>query len=194
MSFCDPKVSRRSSRSWNASPRLAPYSRTATTHEWSTPATLAPASRAATNRAPVFWAYISVSCASLPRPCCICRSRNWPAMIPLLPTDSDNKRVRSSRVCAVRCSESAMTPKAWLRSAVAARMAVSSPKTRWFAGSPRRRNASSMHGRSSRIREAVWTISIAHAGSRAAVIDAPRSVATWIVNSGRIRLPPASRL
>ena len=79
-------------------------------------------------------------------------------------------------------------------SAKAASTAVASPWATWHVGRPRRVFASSMQGRSSRMRLAVWTISIAQpAGSTAS--GSPLSTsATSSDRMGRSRLPGANRL
>ena len=63
----------------------------------------------------------------------------------------------------------------------------------WHAATPRLVVASSIAGRSSTIREAVWIISIAQAGASAASVGPPRASAVNSVIIGRMRLPGVSR-
>ena len=60
----------------------------------------------------------------------------------------------------------ARSSNARMRSALAARIAVDSEVSRWSVLRPRRRSASSMHGRSSRTSEQAWMSSTAPARSR----------------------------
>ena len=72
--------------------------------------------------------------------------------------------------------------------------ANASPCAMWQVGLPLLRQSSSMHGRSSWIREYVWTISMETAKSSTTERSRWSISATIYISTGRIRLPPARRL
>ena len=72
------------------------------------------------------------------------------------------------------------------------RMARSSPNWRCNVGAPRRRTASSIDGRSSRISEEAWIISIAAAASISFSALQPAASPAAMVSTPRTRLPDDS--
>ena len=68
----------------------------------------------------------------------------------------------------------ASVAKAMLSRPNAARMAMASPCCRWFAAFPRRNGASSIDGRSSRMRDEAWTSSITAATGTARAASPPQ--------------------
>ncbi|UHD47087.1 hypothetical protein LUX29_07850 [Aureimonas altamirensis] len=140
--------------------------------------------------APVFKAFTASGSAPL-TPDALRRSRNWPATRPRVPTAPDRIFVNSLRVTASVPRKVETVENAPDSSAIAASMAASSPKARCVVGWPRRICASSMQGRSSRISDAVCTISAAQPASIAGASGPPRSSQTSAVSKGRKRLPPA---
>ena len=126
----------------------------------------------------------------------ISRSTDWPAIIPSVPIARASSRAIPPRAAASGppSQPSARISKARFISAKAARTAVASPWATWQVGRPRRVCASSIDGRSSRMRLAVWTISIAQpAGSTASGLPFSTS-ATSSDRMGRSRLAGAKRL
>jgi len=72
-------------------------------------------------------------------------------------------------------------------------MAMSSPKTTWLVGMPRRSESSSMAGRSSCTRDMVWIISMATAVAMAISSVPPNISHAAMHMMGRMRFPPAMR-
>ena len=126
----------------------------------------------------------------------ISRSLACPAIMPSMPM----ARARS-RASPERTTASGPPGQPWPRISKArfwrpkaARIAVASPWATWQVGRPRRVCASSIEGRSSRMRLAVCTISMAQAAG-STLSGSPRRIsATSRARMGRSRLPGAKRL
>ena len=73
----------------------------------------------------------------------------------------------------------------------AARIAIASPNSKWFAARPRRSDALSMAGKSSRMSDDVCTSSTAPAAASACVDGPPHSSAESSVSTGRTRFDGA---
>ena len=107
--------------------------------------------------APVLWLWMNSRVGKSIGVSVMARSVAWPAIIPSRPIDFASSRAMPARAAASGAPSQpwARISKARFRSANAARIAVDSPWATWQVGRPRRLAASSMHGRSSRIRLAV---------------------------------------
>ncbi|GMP32526.1 hypothetical protein CsSME_00006236 [Camellia sinensis var. sinensis] len=117
-----------------------------------------------------------------------------PATSPSDPTAEPNSAMaRTTRSGETPMVFAATCSNARERRASPARTAVSSPKTLWLVGLPRRRSSLSMHGKSSWMSDMVWIISTAQAIGTASDSSPPTSSHEARQRIGRTRLPPARR-
>src|SRR5512139_2631050 len=184
-----------SSVTWNRSPSRVPKAPSADTRAASPPPRIPPIRAQEAIRAAVFRCWISSTSGGGETPGEASMSSCWPPTMPPAPA----ARARSAMARTARAGradargDSAITRNASVSNPSPARMAVASPYALWQVGFPRRKASSSIAGRSSWIREYVWTYSTAHAnGSRSPSLP-PTAFPAARRRTGRTRFPPAVR-